>query len=250
MNNDNNAKVAIVTGASRGIGKAIAFRLAREGYRVVVHYKSSEKAAEEIVESIRGEGGTALLYQANVAHSNEVNAMIQWVIRQWGGIDILVNNSGIMIDRWVEDISDEEWDELIAVNLNSVFYACRAVIPHFKQKQVGRIINISSQAALTGSVQHAHYAAAKSALLGFTYSLAKELGPYGITVNVVSPGRIVTDMITSRENNRTDEWISQTPLRRLGQPEDVADTVAFLASDQASYITGLNMHVNGGLVMG
>jgi 3-oxoacyl-[acyl-carrier protein] reductase len=103
---------------------------------------------------------------------------------------------------------------------------------------------------LTGSAQHAHYAAAKSALLGFSYSLAKELGPYGITVNVVSPGRIVTDMITSRENNRTDEWISQTPLRRLGQPEDVADAVAFLASDQASYITGLNMHVNGGLVMG
>ncbi|MCC2686431.1 MAG: 3-oxoacyl-[acyl-carrier protein] reductase [Paenibacillaceae bacterium] len=250
MNNSNNAKVAIVTGASRGIGKAIAFKLGREGYRVVVHYKSSEKAAEEIVESIRAEGGTALLYQANVAHSGEVNAMIQWVIRQWGGIDILVNNSGIMIDRWVEDISDEEWDELIAVNLNSVFYTCRAVIPHFKQKQVGRIINISSQAALTGSAQHAHYAAAKSALLGFSYSLAKELGPYGITVNVVSPGRIVTDMITSRENNRTDEWISQTPLRRLGQPEDVADAVAFLASDQASYITGLNMHVNGGLVMG
>jgi 3-oxoacyl-[acyl-carrier protein] reductase len=155
-----------------------------------------------------------------------------------------------MYDTMAEDISDEEWEKMIAINLNSVFYACRAVIPHFKEKNKGRIINVSSQAALTGSAQHAHYAAAKSGILGFSYSLAKELGPYGITVNIVSPGRIDTDMITRRDNGRMEEWMQQTPLKRIGKPEDVASAVFFLASEEASYITGLNMHVNGGLLMG
>jgi 3-oxoacyl-[acyl-carrier protein] reductase len=246
----NIAKVAIVTGASKGIGRAIALRLAREGYRIVVNYMSSEKAAEEVVQSIKAEGGIALLYQADMSRSCEVEDLIQFALQHWGGIDILVNNSGVMVDTNTEDIKDDEWDRLIAINLNSVFYACRAVIPHFKGKRSGRIVNISSQAALTGSAQHAHYAAAKSGILGFSYSLAKELGSYGITVNIVSPGRIVTDMVMCREEGRMENWISQTPLKRLGKPEDVADAVAFLTSNQAGYITGLNMHVNGGLIMG
>lgn len=243
-------RVAVVTGASKGIGRAVAVRLAKDGYRVVVNYMSSEAEAHKTFNQIESGGGTAMLYLANVSKSAEVNAMIEAVIRKWGQIDVLVNNSGVMYDTQSESISDEEWEKVISVNLNSAFYTCRAAIPYFKDRNYGRIINVSSQAALTGSTMHAHYVAAKSGILGFTYSLVKELGPYGITVNIVSPGRIQTDMITSRDSGRMEEWMSQTPLRRLGEPEDVANAVAFLASDEADYITGLNMHVNGGLLMG
>jgi 3-oxoacyl-[acyl-carrier protein] reductase len=244
------SKVAIVTGAAKGIGRAIALRLALDGYKVLINYWRSEQAAEEVMESIQAGGGISILYRADMSCSSEVEAMVQFVVQHWGGVDVLVNNSGIMADTWVEDITDEEWSRLIAVNLSSVFYTSRAVIPYLKAASAGRIINISSQAALTGSARHAHYAAAKAGVLGFSFSLAKELGPFGITVNVVSPGRILTDMITERADGRMNEWLSQTPLKRLGQAEEAADAVAFLASGQASYITGLNMHVNGGLLMG
>ena len=243
-------KVAIVTGASKGIGKAIGIRLARDGFRVVVNYMSSQKQAEETADHIKSTGGMAMLYRADVSNSREVDAMTSFVMEHWGRIDLLVNNSGIMFDTPIEMMSDDEWNHVTSVNLTSVFCTCRAVIPHFKEQQYGRIINISSQAAVTGSANHAHYAAAKSGILGFTYSLAKEVGPYGITANVVSPGRIDTEMIATREHGRMQEWISQTPLRRIGKPEDVANAVAFLASDEADYITGLNLHVSGGLTMG
>jgi 3-oxoacyl-[acyl-carrier protein] reductase len=243
-------KVAVVTGAAKGIGSAIALRLARDGYKVVINYLTSEKAAEQLMESIQVEGGISMLYRADMSCSSEVDAMVQHVVQCWGGVDVLINNSGVMVDTLTEEISDEEWNRLIAINLNSVFYASRAVIPHFKAAGSGRIINISSQAALTGSARHAHYAAAKAGVLGFSFSLAKELGAYGITVNIVSPGRIVTDMITERMDGRLNEWMAQTPLKRLGRTEEVADAVAYLVSNQASYITGLNMHVNGGLLMG
>lgn len=243
-------KVAIVTGASKGIGRATAIRLAQDGYRIVVNYLSSEHEAQKTLSQIESIGGSAMLYPADVSRSSEVQGMIDAALQRYGQIDLLVNNSGVMYDTNAEDVTDEEWEKVISVNLNSAFYACRAVIPHFKSRNYGRIINISSQAALTGSAQHSHYATAKSGVLGLTYSLAKELGPYGITVNIVSPGRIQTDMISSRDNGRMEEWMAQTPLKRLGKPEDVAHAIAFLASDQAAYITGLNMHVNGGLLMG
>jgi 3-oxoacyl-[acyl-carrier protein] reductase len=243
-------KIALITGGSRGIGSATALRLAEEGCKVAINYHSSKSSAQGVVETIREAGGEAVAYQANVANREEVERMVQQVIEQWGSMDILVNNSGVFVDRFVEEMTDEEWQSMISINLSSVFYTCRAVIPVFKQRRFGKIINLSSQAALTGSAQHAHYAAAKAGVLGFSYSLAKELGPYGITVNVVSPGRISTDMIAPHAKQRMEEWMSTTPLRRLGEPEEVASAVAYLASDQASYITGLNMHVNGGLLMG
>lgn len=244
-------KVALVTGASRGIGSAVAVRLAEEGCKVAVNYHSRPESAASVVSGIREAGGEAIACQADVADSGQVDRMVRHVLEQWGTIDILVNNSGVFVDRLVEDMTDEEWLHMLAVNLNSVFYACRAVIPVFKRRGAGgAIINLSSQAALTGSARHAHYAAAKSGVLGLTYSLAKELGAYGITVNVVSPGRIATDMIAPYESGRQQEWIAQTPLGRIGEPHEVADAVAFLASGQASYITGLNLQVNGGLVMG
>lgn len=251
-NQDSNlhAKVAIVTGAAKGIGRAIALRLAQDGYKVLINYCTSEQAAKEVMDCIRQEGGTSMIYRADVSVSSQVDEMVQYVVEQWGGVNALINNSGLMVDTMAENIPDEEWNRLIAINLNSVFYACRAVIPYLKTAGSGRIVTISSQAALTGSARHTHYAAAKAGVLGFSFSLAKELGVYGITVNIVSPGRIETDMIAERSKGRMDEWMAQTPMKRLGQPEEAANAVAYLVSDKAGYITGLNMHVNGGLIMG
>lgn len=247
MNED---RVALVTGASRGIGRGIALRLAADGYRVVANYHQNEGAAAETLAAIEQAGGTAIVYRCDVAEAGAVSGMVADVMARWNRIDVLVNNSGLMVDALVEETAVEEWERVLAVNLNSVFHAAHAVIPIFKRQGGGRIINMSSQAALTGSSRHSHYAAAKAGILGLTYSLAKELGPFGITVNAVSPGRITTEMVTSRSEGRMEEWLRQTPLGRLGTPEEVAAAVAFLASRDAAYITGLNMHVNGGLYMG
>ena len=243
-------RVAVVTGASRGIGRAIAVRLAEDGCCVVINYVKNDHSAEETLSMIAEGKGTAVLFKGDVSNSEVVDAMIAETVERWGRIDILVNNSGIMEDALLEDTTDEQWERVLAVNLHSAFYTSKAVIPIFKHRRYGRIINMSSQAALMGSNRHGHYAASKAGLLGLTYTLAKELGPFGITVNAVSPGRIVTEMVTDRSGGRMDEWMSQTPLQRLGTPEEVAGAVSFLASEGASYVTGLNMHVNGGLYMG
>jgi 3-oxoacyl-[acyl-carrier protein] reductase len=161
-----------------------------------------------------------------------------------------VNNAGEMTDFSVLEMKDEDWEKSLAINLTSAFRYVRECIPSMKERRWGRIINVSSQVVYTGSNNHAHYAAAKSGLLGFTFSLTKELGPFGITANVVAPGRIVTDLLLERMAGREQEWMSQTPMRRFGQPEEVAAAIAFLASEGASYITGAVLNVNGGLVMG
>ncbi|MBO9610403.1 MAG: 3-oxoacyl-ACP reductase FabG [Paenibacillaceae bacterium] len=243
-------KVALVTGASRGIGAAIALRLAADGFAVAVHYQSSGSAAAQVAEQIERSGGQTMLVQGDVSGRGGMEPIVTEVAAKWGRIDVFVSNAGIMVDAEIAHTTDEQWERVLATNLDSAFYGCRAVIPHMIAGGFGRIVAISSQAALTGSGGHAHYAAAKAGLLGFVYSLAKELGPSGITVNAVSPGRIDTDMLAARSEGRMEEWLAQTPLRRLGRPEEVAHAVAFLASDEASYITGLNLHVNGGLVMG
>lgn len=243
-------RVALVTGASRGIGRAVVWALAEQGATVAINYHASEAAALELTEGIKARGGRALPYQADVTDPGQVAAMISKIKDAFGKIDILVNNAGMMADSLLVDMSLEEWDQVINLNLRSAFLCTRAVVPDMLNQSWGRIINISSQAALTGSRRHAHYAAAKAGLLGLTYSLAKELGPHGITVNAVSPGRIKTDMIFARMEGREEEWLQQTPLRRLGNASEVAAAVAFLASPEASYITGVNLHVNGGLLMG
>jgi 3-oxoacyl-[acyl-carrier protein] reductase len=243
-------KVALVTGASRGIGRAIALSLASDGLAVAVHYDKSADAAQKVVSEITESGGRAIAFQGNLASPDVPADLVARVKSQLGSIDILVNNAAVMTDSSIAEMSDEMWDETIAVNLSAVFKLTRACIPAMVENKWGRIISISSQVAQTGSANHAHYSATKASLLGFTYSAAKELGASGITANVVLPGRIETDMISVRSVGRMDEWMSQTPLGRLGKPEEVAGVVTFLASVESSYVTGAAINVNGGLVMG
>jgi NAD(P)-dependent dehydrogenase (short-subunit alcohol dehydrogenase family) len=217
---------------------------------VAVHYDKSADAAAKVVAEITEIGGRAIAFQGNLASPDAPADLVKRVKNEMGSIDILVNNAAVMTDGSIAEMSDAMWDETIAVNLSAVFKLTRACIPEMVEKKWGRIISISSQVAQTGSANHAHYSATKASLLGFTYSAAKELGASGITANVVLPGRIETDMISVRSIGRMDEWMSQTPLGRLGKPEEVAGVVKFLASSESSYITGAAINVNGGLVMG
>jgi NAD(P)-dependent dehydrogenase (short-subunit alcohol dehydrogenase family) len=246
VNDRLDGRVALVTGGSRGIGRAACVALAARGATVAVHYRSQVEAAETLASEL----SNAAIFQADLGESGAADMLVSQVVARLGPVDILVNNAGEMTDAAVIDMSDEVWERSLTVNLTSAFRCARAVLPSMKARRWGRIINMSSQAAFTGSSNHAHYAAAKAGMLGFTYSLAKEVGASGITVNCISPGRITTDMLLERMAGREDEWLKQTPLRRIGDPDEVGGVVAFLASDAASYITGANLHVNGGLVMG
>jgi len=243
-------RVALVTGGSRGIGRATCLALASQGAAVAVLCRSRIKEAQEVVEQIRSTAGRALAVEANVLDPEAIKRSAREAVARLGKIDILVNNAGEMTDVSVVDMKDEDWEQALAINLTSSFRYARECIPSMKERRWGRIINVSSQVVYTGSNNHAHYSAAKSGLLGFTFSLTKELGPYGITANVVAPGRILTDLLLERMAGREQEWMSQTPMRRFGRPEEVAATIAFLASEEASYITGAVINVNGGLVMG
>jgi 3-oxoacyl-[acyl-carrier protein] reductase len=243
-------RVALVTGGSRGIGRATCLALAARGAAVAVLCRSRIDQAEEVVHQIHAGGERGLAIQADVLDPGAVKRSVQEAVSGLGSVDILVNNLGAMTDGLIADTKDEEWERSLAVNLGSAFRYARECIPSMKERRWGRIINLSSQAAYTGSSNHAHYAAAKSGLLGLTFSLAKELGAHGITVNVVAPGRIVTDMLLDSMAGREEEWIRQTPLQRFGRPEEVAGPIAFLASDDASYITGAVLNVSGGQLMG
>ena len=243
-------RVALVTGGSRGIGRATCLALAAKGAAVAVLCRSRFREANEVVEQIQSTGGRGLAIEANVLDPRVIKRSVEEAVSRLGKIDILVNNAGEMTDISVVDMKDEDWEQTLAINLTSSFRYVRECIPSMQERRWGRIINVSSQVIYTGSINHAHYAAAKSGLLGFTFSLTKELGPYGITANVVAPGRILTDLLLERMAGREQEWIGQTPMRRFGRPEEVAATIAFLASEEASYITGAVINVNGGLVMG
>ena len=243
-------RVALVTGGSRGIGRATCLALASRGAAVAVLCRSRIKEAQGVVEQIQAIGGRGLAMEANVLDPEAIKRSTREAVATLGRIDILVNNAGEMTDVSVIDMKDEDWEQSLAINLTSSFRYARECILSMKDRRWGRIINVSSQVVYTGSNNHAHYSAAKSGLLGFTFSLTKELGPYGITANVVAPGRILTDLLLERMAGREQEWMSQTPMRRFGRPEEVAATIAFLASEDASYITGAVINVNGGLVMG
>ena len=250
MVKDIGGRVALVTGGSRGIGRATCLALAARGAAVAVLCRSRFHQAEEVVQQIQADGERALAIQADALDSGAIKRSVREAVSGLGRVDILVNNLGEMTDGPVADMKDEEWEQSLAVNLGSAFRYARECIPSMKERRWGRIINVSSQVAYTGSNNHAHYAAAKSGLLGFTFSLAKELGAWGITVNVVAPGRIVTDLLLVRMAGREEEWMRQTPLQRFGRPEEVAGPIAFLASDDASYITGAVLNVSGGQMMG
>ncbi len=242
-------KVALVTGASRGIGKAIALTLAGYGAIVVVNYCGSKEKADEIVNQIKENGGTAVAYQADVADFDGVKTMFADITKEFGRIDILINNAGITKDNLILKMSEEEFDAVINTNLKGVFNCLKQASRIMLKQKEGRIINISSISGVVGNPGQANYCAAKAGVIGITKSLAKELGSRGITVNAVAPGYINTDMTAVLKDELKEKITELIPLRRLGEVEDIAETVAFLASDKASYITGQTIQVDGGLGM-
>jgi len=243
-------KVAIVTGASRGIGSAIAEDLALQGAHVVVNYHSSEEAAFEVVERITSAGGTAGPYQADVSDFASAQALAKHTIDTYGHIDILVNNAGTTRDTLLLLMKEDDWDIVLNTNLKSIFNCCKAVArPMIRRKQGGRIINISSVVGLVGQAGQVNYAASKAGIVGLTKSLAKELGSRQITVNAIAPGFFPTALTEVLTDDMVQVAIERTPLGRLGALEDVAYLTSFLASDKASFITGEIIKIDGGLAM-
>lgn len=242
-------KVALVTGASRGIGRAIALRLAKEGAAVAINYAGNATAAEEVRGLIEAEGGRAITIQANVADASAVEAMIQQVTEAFGTIDILVNNAGITKDGLLMRMKEEDWDAVINTNLKGIFHCTKAVTKLMMKKRSGRIVNMASVVGLMGNAGQANYAAAKAGVIGFSKSVARELASRGITVNMVAPGFINTDMTAVLPDKVKEAMVEDIPLGRMGEAENVADAVLFLVSDQASYITGQVVNVDGGMVM-
>lgn len=242
-------KIAVVTGASRGIGKAIALKLAAEGAKVVVNYAGNAKAAQEVVAAIAEQGGEAMYCQCDVADGAAVEAMMKQTVERFGRIDILVNNAGITRDTLLMRMKESDWDEVMATNLKGVFLCTKAVTRLMMKQKYGRIVNLTSVVGLTGNAGQANYAAAKAGVIGFTKSTARELASRGITVNAVAPGFISTDMTAVLSENVKEEMLKGIPLARLGEPEDIAKAVSFLVSDLASYITGQTINVDGGMVM-
>jgi len=243
-----NGKVAIVTGASRGIGRTIAISLAQKGACVVVNYASSAGAAAEVVENIRGAGGKAMVFQADVAKPAEAIALVKATGAEFNRVDILVNNAGITRDSLVVRMKDEDWNAVLDVNLKGAYNCIRAVARGMLKNHYGRIINISSVVGMIGNIGQANYCAAKAGLIGLTKAMAKELGSRNITVNAVAPGFITTEMSAALPEEVKKTMLEQIPLKRFGSPEDVAGLVAFLASDAARYITGQTIAVDGGMV--
>lgn len=242
-------KVALVTGASRGIGREIALELAREGCNVAVNYSGSEAKANEVVDEIKGLGREAIAVQCNVSDSDAVQAMVKETIGQFGSVDILVNNAGITKDNLLMRMKEAEWDDVININLKGVFLCTKAVTRQMMKQRSGRIINISSIVGVSGNPGQANYVAAKSGVIGLTKTTAKELAPRGITVNAIAPGFISTDMTDKLPEDVRNEMLKQIPLSRFGDPQDIAKVVTFVASDSASYMTGQTLHIDGGMVM-
>ena len=242
-------KVALVTGASRGIGRAIALELARQGAKVAVNYAGNEAKANEVVEEIKNMGGEAFAIQADVSNAEAVDQMVKAVLERFERIDILVNNAGITRDNLLMRMKEEEWDDVINTNLKGVFNCTKAVTRPMMKQRYGRIVNIASIVGVSGNPGQANYVAAKAGVIGLTKTAARELASRNITVNAVAPGFITTDMTDRLSEELKAEMLKQIPLARFGEPEDVAKVVSFLVSDAASYMTGQTLHVDGGMVM-
>lgn len=242
-------KVALVTGASRGIGRDVAIQLASKGANVIVNYAGSKEAAEQVVKEIKEAGGQASPYQCNVNDFSAVKDMIDSIVKEYGSIDIIVNNAGITKDNLLLRMSETEFDDVIDVNLKGTFNVCKHAIRYMLKKREGRIINIASVVGITGNVGQANYCASKAGIIGITKSIAKEVAAKGVTVNAVAPGFIQTDMTNVLSDKVKQELLDSLPMKRIGTPTDIANAVCFLASDNASYITGHVLEVNGGMNM-
>jgi 3-oxoacyl-[acyl-carrier protein] reductase len=242
-------KTALVTGASRGIGREIALELARQGASVVVNYAGSEAKAYEVVEEIKGIGQEAIAIQCDVSNNGSVTDMVKATVDHFGKIDILVNNAGITRDNLLMRMKENEWDDVININLKGVFLCTKAVTRQMMKQRYGRIINISSVVGVSGNPGQANYVAAKAGVIGLTKTSAKELASRGITVNAIAPGFITTEMTDQLTEDIQNEMLKMIPLAQFGEPKDIANTVVFLASDDSRYITGQTIHVNGGMVM-
>ena len=245
---DLNGRVAFVTGASRGIGAAIAFSLAMAGAKVGVNYNTSRESAEKVIEKITQGGGKAFLVEGNVSEEASAGAAVKQVISQCGQIDILVNNAGINRDRLLMRMKIEDWDEVLDVNLRGTFLCSKLVMPQMIKQRKGRIVNISSVVGLRGNPGQANYAAAKAGLIGFTKAVAREVASRNVTVNAVAPGFITTGMVEELSEDTQKQILDKIPMGRFGSAEDVSQAVLFLCGDGASYITGQVITIDGGLI--
>ena len=243
-----NGKVSLVTGASRGIGEAIAFKLAGLGSRVAINHIAAEKElADGVVEAIAKQGGEAMAVEADVRDTDAVKAMIDAVVEKWGKVDILVNNAGITRDNLLLRMSEDAWDDVIDTNLKGAYLCTKHALRPMVKQRWGRIISMSSISGLMGTAGQGNYSASKGGLIAFTKSVARETGAMNITVNAVAPGFIMTEMTKKLPQDRQDVILSMTSLRRFGEPEEVAELIAFLASDRAAYITGQVIGIDGGI---
>ena len=243
-----NEKIALVTGASRGIGKAIATALAEAGATVVINYNGSKERAEEVKAQIEGKGGKAITYQCDVSDFAAVESMMKELIKEYGQIDILVNNAGITRDNLIMKMKEEDFDAVIDTNLKGAFNTIKCISRQMLKQRSGKIVNIASVSGVVGNAGQANYSAAKAGMIGLTKAVAKELSSRGINVNAVAPGFIETDMTAALSDDVKKTAEQSIPFGRMGKPEEIADAVVFLASDKASYITGQVLCVDGGMV--
>ena len=242
----NHDKVAVVTGGSRGLGRAIVRELADHGCKVVINYYQSKELADQLLAELKDKGQEALCVQAGVAHPDEVQGLIDATVREFGGLDILVNNAGVNRDRTIRRMSADEWREVMAVDLDSIFHCTRAATPHMIERGGGRIVNMSSIVGQMGNMGQANYAAAKAGIVGFTKSAAQEFARHNITVNALCPGFIGTEMVTNLADEVQQALLAKIPLGRFGRPEDVARLCRFLVAE-GDYITGAQININGGM---
>ena len=243
----NDRRTALVTGSSRGIGKAIAKELSKLGFRVVINYNSSEDAAKTTADGINSSGGEAITIKADVSDEAQVNRMFSEIAAKFGGVDVLVNNAGIVSDKTVKNMASDQWESVIKTNLTGTFYCTKMAMEHMRNNKWGRIINISSVIGQMGNIGQANYAAAKAGIIGFTKSVAKECAKHGITANAIAPGFVETDMVKSLPEEVKQKILEQIPAGRFARPEEIARLVVYLVSEDAAYITGQVIPINGGL---